>query len=156
MVDEGSAATSMPRRILPPRAAVNWLGSILNWTVETWPAVVTDPGMIANVLPIPALKSWRSSSVSSETFGPRFFRGCLCDGLIRPSLAFGREKSDVAAKPHATDQSEMKMRVGDLATRHPARGSRVILAPTILDDVKNQPALNLRRIVPTFLSSGQT
>ena len=50
-----AAATSMPRMISPFFfGAVNIDGSILKFKVDTWLAVVTEPGMIAKVLPWPA------------------------------------------------------------------------------------------------------
>ena len=65
LVLEVAAATSTPMTSFPSfRGAVNMVGSILKLIVETWPAVVTVPGMIANVLPSPALKTMRSSRTS--------------------------------------------------------------------------------------------
>jgi hypothetical protein len=55
-----------------------------------FPAVVIDAGMIANVLPWPALNTIRSSSSSGVRHRWRRTRGIVFEVFIRPSLACDR------------------------------------------------------------------
>ncbi len=63
---------------------------MVNEVVVAFPAVVIAAGMIANVLPWPALITIRSSSSSGVRHRWRRTRGNLFEVFIRPSLASDR------------------------------------------------------------------
>src|SRR4051794_13211244 len=90
-VDPGGvmAVTSSPRVTLPRClvAAVNRDELTVNGTDEPFPAVVTADGIIANVLPWPALRTIRSSNNSGVGHRRCSARGNPFEVFIRPSLA---------------------------------------------------------------------
>src|SRR6516165_5259483 len=78
-----AGAMSMPMTSLP-LGAVKRVGSILKVTEETWPTLVTAPGMMANVSPWPALRTRRSSRTSGAAHTRRRTRRIGFDGIMGP------------------------------------------------------------------------
>src|SRR5438094_8648695 len=79
-----TAATSIPIWTLPLLGAVKRDGSILKASDETWLAVAMVPGMMANVLPWPELKTNRASRTSGSRHRRRRTRGNGFDVFIGP------------------------------------------------------------------------
>src|SRR5437773_1094389 len=79
-----TGATSIPTVTLPFWGAVKSDGSILKASDETWPAVAMVPGMMANVLPWPELKTNRSSRTSGARHLRRRTRGNGFEVFIGP------------------------------------------------------------------------
>ena len=69
---------------LPLLGAVKRDGSILKASDETWLAVAMVPGMMANVLPWPELKTNRASRTSGSRHRRRRTRGNGFDVFIGP------------------------------------------------------------------------
>src|SRR5205823_8461554 len=79
-----TGATSIPTSTLPLLGAVKSDGSIWKASEETWLAVAMVPGMMANVLPWPELKTKRPSRTSGARHRRRRTRGNGFDVFIGP------------------------------------------------------------------------
>lgn len=79
-----TGVTSMPSSIFPLLVGVNNEEFIVKGIVETCPAALIEPGMMANVLPCPALITMRSSRNSGARSLRRRTRGIAFDVSICP------------------------------------------------------------------------